>query len=273
MKLKEIIAVTNDKGGVGKTTTAVNLAVGLTEKKFKVLLIDSDAQGFASLCCQWNPSREKEGEPTMFTSLSTVASLPVYKSSRGVYFTPASPRLSKIDSFLNQQMSPNQVLLDVFSQDLDNRTGEELSETITEAFDYIIIDCPPSMNSLTFNAMSASTGLLIPVQLEAFSVKGLTNVIAVFKQMRRSLNKNLRIRGLLFVMSDERLKINKSYRAGLEEMFSGLIFETQIRRCVKVTEGQNEGKDIFQYARYSNAGLDYARFVKEFLRTSNTLEK
>ena len=266
--VKEIIAVTNDKGGVGKTTTAQNLATALMLKGFKVLIIDADSQLYASYCNGWEPKNETEkGLRTLFNAMSNPSALPVYKSGRGVYFTPSGKSMANIDPFLKQQLSPNTVLSAILNQPVDDHTDDQIG-LAKDFFDYIIIDCPPSLGSVTINMMAAATGLVIPVQLEGFSVRGLGEVTAKFKDVQTSLNNNLKIRGFLLVMVDGRLNIAKGYRQGLEEAFTDLLFETCIRRNVRIPESQDSDSDIFAYDEDSIGAKDYMAFTEEFLRKS-----
>lgn len=264
--LKEIIAVTNDKGGVGKTTTSQNLAVGLTLKGYKVLVIDADSQRYASFSNGWEKSREDEGNRTLFDAMSKPSSLPVYKSGRGVFYTPSSDKMAEIDPFLKSQLSPNQVLPSIFELPIDKHYEEEINSI--KDFDYVIIDCPPSLGSVTLNAMSAATGLIIPVQLEGYSIRGLGNITAKFKGVQASLNRNLRIRGFLFVMAAEKLSITKAYSKSLRETFGDLVFNTVIRRNVRIPESQDSSSDIFEYDMKSIGAKDYMAFTEEFLKTS-----
>lgn len=264
--LKEIIAVTNDKGGVGKTTTSQNLAVGLTLKGYKVLLIDADSQRYASVSNGWNMNLETAGNRTLFDAMSNPSSLPVYKSGRGVYYTPSSEKMTDIDPFLKSQLSPNQVLREIFKLPIDKHFEDEINSV--QDFDYVIIDCPPSLGSVTLNAMSAATGLIIPVQLEGYSIRGLGNITAKFKGVQASLNRNLKIRGFLFVMAAEQLSITKIYSKSLREAFGDLVFNTVIRRNVRIPESQDNSSDIFEYDQKSNGAKDYMAFTEEFLNTS-----
>lgn len=265
--IKEIIAVTNDKGGVGKTTTSQNLAMGLTLKGFKVLVIDADSQRYASFSNGWSERREKvEKQRTLFDALCSVSNLPVYKSERGVYYTPSSERMVGIDSFLNTQMSPNKVLSLIFDMEIERHFDDAI--TTIQDFDYVIIDCPPSLGPATINAMAVATGLIIPAQLEAYAVRGLGNVTAKFKEVQRLLNNNLKIRGFLLVMADNRLVSTKAYAESLRETFTDLVFNTCIRRNVSISESQDSNSDIFDYDPSSNGSKDYMLFTDEFLATS-----
>lgn len=262
-KKTEIIAVTNDKGGVGKTTTAKNLSIALVMKGYRTLLIDADSQMYCSLSNGWDPKWEQEGNRTLFDSLSNPSPIPVYYSERGIYYVPSSRRMVEIDNFLKAQLSPNQVLKNLFNLPFDTHYKDG-PQTIQD-FDYVIIDCPPSLGSVTINAMASATGLIIPVQLEGFSVRGLGMVTQKFKEVQAALNPNLKIQGFLFVMADERLVITKEYSKVLREAFGEVIYKTVIRRNVRIPESQDKDSDVFIYAPESNGAKDYMAFTEEFL--------
>ncbi|MGN0309034.1 MAG: ParA family protein [Bacteroides sp.] len=262
--MDEIISITNDKGGVGKTTTAQNLSAALMLKGKKVLLIDADSQLYSSYCCGWTTDREQQGDRTLFSALSKPSPLPVYKSLRGVYFTPSSKQMAGIENFLSSQMSPNTVLRAVLNRPVDDRTGEGIV-LARDFFDFIIIDCPPSLGSETLNAMAASTGLIIPVQLEGFSVVGIGEVTARFKGVQEELNPSLRILGFLLVMVDKRLRKDSLYHNSLKETFDDLVFDTVIRRNTRIPESQDSFQDIFDYDSTSAGAKDYRAFCEELL--------
>ena len=263
MKIKEILVITNDKGGVGKTTTAVNLAVGLKKEGFDVLLIDIDSQRYASFCMGWTKEMEMS-LPSVFDSLSAKAKLPVYKSKDGVYYTPSSLNMNSVDKFLQTNVSPCKVLQKVFMQPLDDHTEDGLT-TLAESFDYVVIDCPPSMGGATLNAMAAGSGLIIPVQLEGFAVRGMVNVMECYKEVKDELNPGLDIRGFLLVMVNPRLKLTKKYIADFEKSLDGKMFHHYIRRDQKVPESQDNYDCVLNTAPYQAAGLDYRNWIKELL--------
>lgn len=264
MKTKEIIAVTNDKGGVGKTTTAQNLATALMLHGYRTLIIDADSQLCASYSNGWELENEEAGQRTLFQAMSSPSALPIYLSERGLYYVPSSKRMVGIDPFLNQQLSPNTVLRSVLRKPCDDHTGHGIGDPL-EFFDYIIIDCPPSLGNVTINMMAAATGLIIPVQLEGFSVRGIGEVTNKFKSVQDSLNPSLQIRGLLLVMVDTRLKKDVVYRSAINDTFGDLVFRTYIRRNTKIPESQDASSDIFLYDPRCNGAKDYEAFAKEFL--------
>ena len=279
-RLKEILAFVNDKGGVGKTTTVHNLAYGLTriDSKARVLVIDLDAQAAnISLLMGWK-EHDHPLQRTMYDCLSQQVSLPAYdikrmkesygmptsKSDSRIYLAPASTKLLSIDPFLLQQMNPLKVLCKVFAQDIIV-DGKGMS--IVEAFDYVLIDCPPAMNLLTKNAMTVATGIVVPMQLEALATFGSSSVIKWAKEIKEELNPNLDLRGILKVMVDKRTSASKSFSDHIDEEYGEYVFKTEIPRRTKIVEAQAMLQDIFTYKPYDDAGMAYERFVREIVNS------
>lgn len=279
-RLKEILAFVNDKGGVGKTTTVHNLAYGLTriDSKARVLVIDLDAQAAnISLLMGWK-EHDHPLQRTMYDCLSQQVSLPAYdikrmkesygmptlKSDSRIYLAPASTKLLSIDPFLLQQMNPLKVLCKVFAQDIIV-DGEGMS--IVEAFDYVLIDCPPAMNLLTKNAMTVATGIVVPMQLEALATFGSSSVIKWAKEIKEELNPNLDLRGILKVMVDKRTSASKSFSDHIDEEYGEYVFKTEIPRRTKIVEAQAMLQDIFTYKPYDDAGMAYERFAREIVNS------
>ena len=263
-RLNEIIAVINNKGGVGKTTTVQSIAACLLRlnKKLRILLIDLDPQGNLSLLMGWG-SAQKTGDRTIYDALkSGGASVPVYKTSTGLYYSPSSPFLQTVDADLYRAMQPKMVLGACFGEQLDDHTGDGLTNVV-EDFDYVFIDCPPSLSECTYNAMAVATGLLVPVQMEGLSVNGLGTIMVELGRVQKALNKGLELRGLLPVMVDARPKIVKEFIDYLHESFGDNVCKTMIRRCVKINEAHTRLQDIYSWAPYCTAAIDYEMLVKE----------
>lgn len=273
-KLKEVLAFVNNKGGVGKTTTVQSVAAGILRlnKKAKVLCIDLDPQGNMSFLMGWEKVKAD------YSPALTVAdalrdgssnSLPVYKKSDRWYYVPASSLLNSIDPDLHRQMQSKLVLCQLFGNEFTDMSGDFKDGTcwISEAFDYVLIDCAPSLSELTYNALGASTGVIIPVQLEGLSVSGIGKILKACKDVRKMLNPDLEVRGLLLAMADERTNMTKDMVKYLRDTYDEIVFDTRIRRCVKVAEAQLQLRNIFEYAPYCTAGIDYEAFVKELKKT------
>lgn len=274
-RLKEVLAIVNDKGGVGKTTTAHNLACGLINEHpdWRVLIVDLDAQvANVSLLCGWRERQDKHG--TMFEALTQKAAVPVYQVKVGeqdyhgnLYLAPSSEDLLGVEPFLMREMNPMKVLGKIFSLPVTLTSAHGGEQSLMSAFDYIIIDCPPAMNLLTKNAMSVATGIIIPMQLEALPTFGSSSVIKWAEDVKAEINPGLELRGLLKVMVDRRTTLSSEFSKHIDEQYEGYVFKTEIPRRVKIQEAQAGLQDIFTYAPESDAAQSYANFVKDIIST------
>lgn len=285
-RLREVLAFVNHKGGVGKTTTVQNLAAGLRlfgKGKFgedadgrkrlpRVLIIDLDPQACASFLFGWSQT-QNIGKPTVYDALVQQSNLPVYQVREGIYLAPAASQLISIEPFLNQRAMPRKALYKLLAKPLNELSGTELADegvtTVTEAFDYVLIDCPPAMSLLTYNALTAATSVVLPVQLEVLATKGIAEIINAIEETREDLNPELDIRGLLMVMSNDQTNATKEFKAYLGEKYQDYMFDAYTRRDTKMVEAQAMRKDIFEYARYSRVGQDYEKFTKEIINSFN----
>lgn len=281
-RLKEILAFVNHKGGVGKTTTVQSLAAGLRrygrgffgkgedgkERRPRILLIDLDPQSSLSFLFGWNEA-ENAGKPTVYDALVQQSRLPVYQVREGIYLAPASYRLISIEPFLNQMPVPRKALFKLFSKPLTEMQGEELMQegvsSILEAFDYVLIDCPPALSLLTHNALSVASSVVIPIQLEMLATKGIAEILNAVQETREDLNPDIDIRGLLMVMSNDQTRITKEFKGYLGQKFDDYMFDAYTRRDTKMVEAQAKNQDIFEFAPYCRVGLDYEKFTKEIL--------
>ena len=293
-RLKEVIAFVNNKGGVAKTTSVQNVAAGmlLKDPTLRILVIDLDPQCNLSSLMGWNALKSSPNErPTIYDSLvaadeDPLPSLHVYQSAPGLYYIPASNKLADADRVINTQMQPKMALSSILGSPLQIRSesatpneeatvlGDFVAEPSTPAspiyaediFDYILIDCPPSLSILTFNALAAATSVLIPVQLGALSVDGIGNMLDAFSTVKRRINRDLTMRGLFIVMADERPIIARETIALLKDTWGAHLLNTRIRQCVKVQESQWQRTDIFHHAPQCTAAQDYAALVDELMR-------
>ena len=284
IRLKEVLAFVNHKGGVGKTTTVQSLATGLRrygkgyfgkgedgkERKPRILLIDLDPQSSLSFLFGWNEV-QNAGKPTVYDALIKQSPLPLYQVREGIHLVPASANLIGIEPFLNQMPVPRKALIKLLAKPFTVMQGEEFSNKkelrVEEVFDYVLIDCPPAMSLLTHNALSCSTSVVIPVQLEMLATKGIAEILNAIKETREDLNPNLDIRGLLMVMSNDQTKATKQFKEYLGDKFDDYMFDSYTRRDTKMVEAQAMAKDIFTYAPYSRVGNDYEAFTKEVLES------
>ena len=283
-RLREVLAFVNHKGGVGKTTTVQSLAAGLRifgkghfgedadgrKRLPRVLIIDLDPQAYASFLFGWSET-QNVGKPTVYDALVEQSNLPIYQVREGIYLAPAASRLISIEPFLNQRAMPRKALYKLLAKPLKEMSGTELADegvaTVTEAFDYVLIDCPPAMSLLTYNALTAATSVVLPVQLEVLATKGIAEIINAIEETREDLNPDLDIRGLLMVMSNDQTNATKEFKAYLGEKYQDYMFDAYTRRDTKMVEAQAMRKDIFEYARNCRVGQDYERFTKEIINS------
>lgn len=283
-RLREVLAFVNHKGGVGKTTTVQSLAAGLRrfgKGKFgenadgrkrlpRVLIIDLDPQACASFLFGWSET-QNVGKPTVYDALVQQSNLPVYQVREGVYLAPAAAQLISIEPFLNQRAVPRKVLCKLLFKPLNEMAGTELADegvnTVVDAFDYVLIDCPPAMSLLTYNALTAATSVVLPVQLEVLATKGIAEIINAIEETREDLNPDLDIRGLLMVMSNDQTNATKEFKAYLGDKYQDYMFDAYTRRDTKMVEAQAMREDIFTYAPYCRVGQDYERFTKEIINS------
>ncbi len=243
----EIISILNHKGGVGKTTTSTNLLAGLTRLGKKVLAIDLDGQ--ANLSYSLGVSSD---DNNIYTALTGRTKLTIMRNSEGLEIVPSSLDLQAAEIELSSRVGRELILKKLLSE-------------VKEQYDYIIIDCPPSLGILTLNALTASTGIIIPVEAETLALKGMSKLIEVIDDVKDIFNKELSIKGILITKYDKRKNLNKSIYETIEEYFPNQIFKTVIRDNVTLAEAPMEGKDIFTYANECNGAIDYLALSQEII--------
>ena len=282
-RLKEVFAFVNNKGGVAKTTSVQNVAAGMLRKNpaLRILVIDLDPQCNLSSLMNWSSYNKTT---TVYDSLiaadaDPLPDLHVYQSEPGLYFLPASPQLADIERALNAQMQPKLALSTILGSPLNLHQGSSQEATVLgsfaaepshpiypeDYFDYILIDCPPALSILTFNALAAATSILIPVELGALSVDGIGNMLDAYTAVKRRINKDLVMRGLFIVKSDERPRVARETIDILKNTWGAHLLNARVRQCVKIQESQWHHLDIFKHAPECNAAKDYAALVDELM--------
>lgn len=250
----KIISVANQKGGVGKTTTAITLSSMLAKKNKKVLLIDADPQGNATS----GVGAKKEVEQSVYELLvdDTPAEDAIYETKiKNLKICPSNINLAGAEVELVSMISREQRL-------------KEKLELIEEQFDYIIIDCPPSLGLITLNAFTASNSVLIPVQCEYYALEGLGQLINTINLVKKHLNKDLEIEGALLTMYDIRTNLSNQVVKEVKKYFGDRVYKTVIPRNVRLSEAPSYGMPITEYDIKSKGAKSYDKFVKEFLKNN-----
>ena len=249
--MAKIIAVLNHKGGVGKTTTTINLASALRQKKKRVLAIDMDGQANLTESC----GISIEEEQTVYGAMRGEYPLPIVELENGLAVVPSCLDLSAAESELINEPGRELILKGLIARLLDSRK-----------FDYILIDCPPSLGLLTLNALTAAEYLIIPVQAQFLAMRGMAKITNVVGIVKERLNPNLNIGGIVITQFDKRKTLNKSVAELISESFCDKVFKTVIRDNVSLAEAPIKGMNIFEYNKNSNGAKDYMELAKEVLK-------
>jgi len=259
--MSKIISVINQKGGVGKTTTAINLGAALAKLNKKVLLVDFDPQSNLTIGLGFDPD---EIENTISSLLRkriendncdiNISDYILSSDSEDVDIIPSDIQLSGIEMLLVNTMNRESIL-------------KSILEEIKNNYDYILIDCMPSLNILPINALVASNSVVIPVQAQFYSLKGMVQLFETIQRVRRQINKNLAVEGILLTMFDNRTNLSKEVEKALNEVYQDTvnIFKNKIVISTKAAEAPSQGLSLVRYANKSEAAKNYEMLAKELL--------
>lgn len=258
--MSRVISVVNQKGGVGKTTTAINLACIFSEMKYKVLLIDLDSQANSTSGIGLNVNNINK---TIYECL--VDGIPFNEivcptAFENLHILPASSDLAALDVTLASYKSREYVL-------------EKALKNALSYYDMVLIDCPPSLGLSTVNSLVFSTEVLIPVQCEYFALEGLAKLLRTVELIQKSLNPNLAVLGILLTMYDKRTGLSKSVVSEIRHYFPDLVFETIIPRNIRLAEAPSHSLPITLYSPYSKGALSYQLLVKELIERYESIRK
>lgn len=252
MSRTRIISLTNNKGGVGKTTSTLNIGVGLANRGRRVLLIDLDPQASLTISLGLNSKDFLDKSIVQVLTKQKDVKECLFKIRENVYIIPSNKLLNDAEDLIKGKNFRESILKNAL-------------DPIKEVFNYILIDCPPSLNVFTDNGLTASNEVFIPIEAEYLALQGTSQLVEKVNEIKEG-NPNLRITGVFLTKYDQRKNLNKQVKEVLEQTFKGEVFNTNINTNVALAEAPSHQKDIFSYEPTSSGAKDYASLVEEIIR-------
>ena len=264
-----IIAIANQKGGVGKTTTAINLATALAATGKKVLILDIDPQGNASTGLGIQPKRRGIGSYGLFhgEALNRVI---VESDIPGLGVVPSSPDLAGLEIELIETEDPQIRLRKALIEKTFSENNQENTNNILSNWDYVLVDCPPALGMLTVNAMVLADAVLVPLQCEFFALEGLTQLLAAVEKIKIAFNPKLKIQGVVLTMFDKRNNLSDQVAQDVRSHLGDLVYDTVIPRNVRVSEAPSFGRPALLYDFHCAGSQAYVHLAGELLRREKT---
>ena len=250
--MSHVISIANQKGGVGKTTTAINLAAALAASEFPVLLIDSDPQGNSTTGVGIAKGPEQKTLYDVLLRDAVIDQAIIPTAFEGLSLIPSAQDLVA-------------TTLDLVDADERERRLHTAAATVRDRFEYILIDCPPALDLLTVNALVASDSVLVPIQCEFFALEGISQLMDTIDRIKSAFNPNLRVEGVLLTMYDDRTNLTRQVESDLREFFGSEVFKTVIPRSVRLAEAPSFGQPILSYDPRSRGAEAYIQLAKEIL--------
>lgn len=247
------VSIFNQKGGVGKTTTCVNFAAALGQKEKKTLLVDCDPQGNSTSGVGVDKSELEASTYDVLINDTPIKDAIIETKFKNLSVLPADMDLAGAELELAENENRFKVL------------KKALASVVME-YDYIIIDCPPSLGLLSLNSLTASDTLIVPLQCEYYALEGLSQLLGTVRTVKQHYNEHLELEGVLFTMYDSRLKLNQQVMDEVDSFFPNKAYKTRIPRSVKLAEAPSFGEPIIYYEKYSKPSFAYKKFTDEFLK-------
>jgi len=251
--IANVFCIANQKGGVGKTTTAINLAAALALLRKRVLLIDLDPQGNATMGSGIDKNKVVQNLYQVLIGDSTIAQARVRSEAGGYDVLPANRELSGAE-------------IDLIQMDQREQQLKQAIEHVLDDYDFILIDCPPTLSLLTLNGLASANGVIIPMQCEYFALEGLSDLVNTIKRVHRNINPQLQLVGLLRVMFDARVTLQQQVSAQIEGHFGDKVFKSVVPRNVRLAEAPSHGLPGIVYDKNSRGAKAYIEFGNELIK-------